>query len=144
MCGFFPWKRSYELVKNGKNWDAAAVWWPTKEAKKDFYISEPVAETHKVFCYLKSEKFDWKSLKDIKSLSVGITDGYNYGAEFAQLIKSGVICVQVAPSEELNYRKLLAKRIKLFPNDPMVGYAQLQDPFPPEKLKLFTPHPKNL
>ena len=86
-CAVFPLEESYELVKNGKNWDAAAVWWPTKEAKKDFYISEPVAETHKVFCYLKSEKFDWKSLKDIKSLSVGITDGYNYGAEFAQLIK---------------------------------------------------------
>lgn len=140
--GFFPWKRSYELAKNAKGWDASAVWWPTEAAKKDFYVSAPVIETYNVFFHLKSEKFDWKQLKDIEGLSVGITEGYDYGEEFAALVAKRKIIVQVDSSDEENYRKLLAKKIKIFPNDPVVGYAQLRDIFTPEKLRLFTNHHK--
>ena len=76
---------------------------------------------------------------------MGITEGYDYGEEFAALVAKRKIIVQVDSSDEENYRKLLAKKkIKIFPNDPVVGYAQLRDIFTPEKLRLFTNHHKSL
>ncbi len=74
--GFFPWKRSYELARQGQ-WDASAVWWPTEEAKKDFWISEPVVNTSFVFFYLKRQDFKWQAIEDLKGLKIGTTRGYD-------------------------------------------------------------------
>lgn len=140
--GFFPWKRSYEHAKEGRNWDASAVWWPTKEAKKDFLISVPVVKTSNVFFHLKSYKFDWNTMEDLKGIEIGFTRGYDYGEEFMSAMKEKKILVQVVTKDEQNFHKILRGRIDIFPNDPIVGYAQLRNTFSPDKAKLFTHHPK--
>ncbi len=140
--GFFPWKRSYDVAKKGKNWDASAAWWPSKEAKEDFLLSDSVVSTSFVFFHLKSYKFKWESVDDLKGLQIGFTRGYDYGKEFMEAMKEKKITVQTANSDELNYKKLLAGRTNIFPNDPVVGGAQIRDTFSPEKVKLFTNHPK--
>ncbi len=140
--GFFPWKRSYELAKVGEDWDASAVWWPTDEAKEDFLISVPVVETSNVFFHLKSFDFKWDKMEDIIGLKVGMTVGYHYGDDFMKLLSEKKLTVENAGADEANFKKLLAKRIKIFPNDPIVGYAQLRDMYPPEILLKFTHNPK--
>ncbi|MCP4136281.1 MAG: ABC transporter substrate-binding protein [bacterium] len=140
--GFFPWKRSYEVAKMGAKWDASAVWWPTPEARNDFLISEPVVGTSFVFFHLKSSKFQWKSMKDLKGLTIGFTRGYDYGKEFMAALKKKQIKVETVSSDEQSIRMLLAGRIDLFPNDPIVGYSQIRNSLSPEKANLITNHPK--
>jgi polar amino acid transport system substrate-binding protein len=139
--GFFPWKRSYELARMG-HWDASAVWWPTEDAKRDFWISDPVVGTSFVYFYLKEKPFDWDSIDDLKGLKIGITLGYDYGEAFMSAMQRGQIQVDAHSQDELNYKKLLLGRIDVFPNDPLVGYAQIKNNFSPEEAERFTHHPK--
>ncbi len=45
---FYPWKRSYILSKRGE-FDGSIVWAPSLERKKDFYFTDPVIVSKKVF-----------------------------------------------------------------------------------------------
>lgn len=139
--GFFPWKRSYELARLGL-WDASAVWWPTAESRKDFWISEPVVETSFVYFHLKNKPFDWEKVEDLQGLTIGITLGYDYGTAFMRAMQQGQIIVDANSQDELNYKKLLLGRIDVFPNDLLVGSAQIKNTFPPEIAAGFTHHPK--
>ncbi|MCP4347628.1 MAG: amino acid ABC transporter substrate-binding protein [Desulfobacterales bacterium] len=140
--GFFPWKRAYQTAKTGKGWDASATWWPAEETKEAFYLSEPVSKTSFVFFHLKSYKFNWDSIDDLKGIHIGGTFEYDYGKEFMSAIEEKKISVQYVPHDEMNYKKLLKDRIQIFPNDPIVGYAQIRNSIPPDQVKLFTHHPK--
>jgi len=139
--GFFPWKRSFELAKKG-TWDASAVWWPTEETKNDFLISVPVATTSFVFFHIKGRQFQWESFDDLKGLNIGYTGGYAYGKEFMDAVDKGTIKVDKISSDEKNFKKLLHGRLDIFPNDPIVGYAQIRNTFKPEEVERFTHHPK--
>ncbi|MCP4020613.1 MAG: amino acid ABC transporter substrate-binding protein [Desulfobacteraceae bacterium] len=139
--GFFPWKRSYVLAKSGK-WDASAVWWPSNKAKVDFLVSVPVVYTSFVFYHLKSHTFQWESIKNLKGLRIGFTRGYHYGKEFMTAVENGEIDVEVMTTDEQNFKRLLLGQIQIFPNDPIVGYSQIRNSFSPDKVKLFTHHPK--
>lgn len=143
--GFFPWKRSYVMAEAGKNFDASAVWWPTDEVKEAFLISEPVINTSFVFFCLKDSQFanfEWNTMEDLKNFKIGFTNGYDYGKELMAAKAKEKLKIEDAPSDEMNFKKLKAKRFDIFPNDPIVGYSQLRSNFPPENVKLFTHNPK--
>jgi polar amino acid transport system substrate-binding protein len=140
--GFFPWKRSYKNAQSCKDWDASATWWPADNIKEEFLLSTPLADTSYVFFHLKSYKFQWESIKDLKELKVGFTRGYDYGDELMNAMANEEITIDIANKDELNFKKILMDRIHIFPNDPIVGYAQLRNIFSPDKVKLFTHHPK--
>ena len=140
--GFFNWKRAYENARMGEDWDASAVWWPTEEARKDFLISAPVVETSNVLFYRKDKPFDWQSMSDLQGVQVGFTRGYNYGEEFMAELDKEALSIQTVATDEQNFHKLLLGRIDVFPNDPVVGYAQLRTIFSEDKVSLFRHHPK--
>ncbi len=142
IWGFFPWSRAYMNANLSEEWDASATWWPSEETQEAFLISDPVSTTSFVFFYLKNRKFDWKSLDDLKGLRIGGTLEYDYGKEFMKAIDEKRIYVDYVPRDEQNYKKMLLNRIDIFPNDPVVGYAQIRNSLPPEQAKLFTHHPK--
>ena len=139
---FFPWKRAYKIARDWEEWDATCCWWPTQEAKHSFLLSDVISKTSFVFFHLKSYKFDWKSIDDLKGISIGGTLGYDYGKVFMNAMATKKIEVQNVPNDEQNYRKLLFNRIHIFPNDPIVGYSQIRNNFSPSDVKLFTHHPK--
>ncbi len=64
------------------------------------------------------------------------------GKEFMAAIKDERISIDESSSDELSFKKLLAGRTDIFPNDPLVGYSQIKNSFPPEKAALFTHHPQ--
>lgn len=140
--GFFPWKRAFEIAKEGKDWDASVVWRSTEETKAAFLLSEPVVKTSYVFFHLKSYPFDWKSVNDLVGRKIGVTRGYQYGKEFMAALDEGKIVVEFVTTDEQNYKKLLSGRIAIFPNDPIVGYTQIRNTFSPEEARQFTHHPK--
>jgi len=57
-------------------------------------------------------------------------------------MKEKRIRVDLIPTDEANYKKLVLNRIHIFPNDPVVGYAQIRNSLPPDQAKLIIHHPK--
>jgi len=142
IWGFFPWIRAYQLAKKGTEWDASCCWWPAKESKDAFKLSTAISNTSFVFFHLKTNQFDWENLNDLSNLKIGGTLEYDYGKNFMSAIKNEQINVELVPTDEKNFKKLLHNRIDIFPNDPIVGKAQIRNNLPPEKAKLITHHPK--
>ncbi|MEH6495150.1 MAG: ABC transporter substrate-binding protein [Pseudomonas marincola] len=143
VWGFFPWKRSYELAKKGSDWDASSVWWATDKSGVDFLLSDTVSTTSFVWFHLKSEPFVWEQFGDLKNYRIGLTRGYHYGRNFEKAQKAYDLQVSEASKDEQLFKMLLKGRIQIFPNDPLVGAAQIRNNFSREDAALFTFHPKN-
>jgi polar amino acid transport system substrate-binding protein len=140
--GFFPWQRAYENARDMNNWDASCCWWPDNETKSEFLVSDTITKTSFVFYHLKSYKFDWDSLQDLEGITIGGTSEYHYGNEFMDAIEAKKLSVEYTSKDEFNYKKLLAGRIQIFPNDPSVGKAQIRNNLSKQEAKLLTYHPK--
>jgi polar amino acid transport system substrate-binding protein len=139
--GFFPWKRSYKLAKEGK-WDGSAIWWDNEERRELFYFTDPVGSTKEAFFHLKTKAFDWTTYEDLRELRIGGTHPYDYGKAFNQAEAAGIIQTERAPNDETSLKKMLKGRIDVFPGDVMVTYEQIRKTFSDEEAALFTHHPK--
>jgi polar amino acid transport system substrate-binding protein len=140
--GFFPWQRAYQHAKGGDIWDASCCWWPKEETKQYFLFSEAITNTSFVFFHLKSYNFDWNSTQDLQGMKIGGTSQYNYGKEFMDALEAKTLDVEFTSKDEFNYKKLLAGRIQIFPNDPAVGNAQIRNYLSQEEANLLTHSPK--
>ncbi len=137
--GFFPWKRSLILAKEGE-WDGAVGWEMSSGKEPDFFASNQVWESPWVFFHLKSYPFDWKTFDDLKNVSIGGTLGYMYTPGFLEAEHSGKIKVERTRADTLNFKKLSAGRIDIFPQSIDVGYFQLRSLFDQKTVALFTHH----
>ncbi|MES2295405.1 MAG: transporter substrate-binding domain-containing protein [Pseudomonadota bacterium] len=130
--GFFPWPRSLALAKTAE-WNGSLIWVRTAERTRDFDFSDPVVDLSSVFFHLKTLRFKWTTLDDLAAYRIGVTNGYSYGPGFADAVKAGKLRVEVVPSDELNFRKLLKGRIDLFLDNRLAGQALLAKIFTPEE-----------
>jgi polar amino acid transport system substrate-binding protein len=140
--GFFPWQRAYQYAEMGEGWDASCCWWPDDKIDRAFLSSDTVSTTSFVFFHLKSYNLEWQSLHDLQGITVGVTSKYNYGKELMHVINEKNIEVDLTSKDEFNYKKLLAKRIEVFPNDRHVGNAQMKSFLSASEADLITHHPK--
>jgi len=140
---FFSWKRSLDQVKAGRR-EATPLWRQTKEREEFFYFSDVVIETGIVFFHKKDFPFSWKKIEDLKGLSVGVTNGYNYHDEFTQASINGLFHTQVSENDMINIRKLINNRIDIFPLDKMVGQSLLISDFSLQQRQLITYNKKPL
>ena len=140
--GFFPWKRSFTLAKNGEKWDGSAVWYFSEERARHFHFSDAVTHVEIAFFHLNYASFDWETMEDLKDRKIGATLEYFYGAEFKDAIDAKIIRPEWAASDELNLRKLLKGRIDVFPGAVLVTYTQIRNTFGEEDAARFEHHPK--
>ena len=49
--GFFPWKRSMKLARDG-TWDGTAVWFDTEERRENMFLTDPVVSSAMAFFHL--------------------------------------------------------------------------------------------
>jgi polar amino acid transport system substrate-binding protein len=138
--GYFPWKRSMKLAREGK-WDGAVAWVDTEERRQDFYLTDPVVPTKYAFFHRTDTPFDWNTFEDLKDVRVGGTLEYSYGKAFDAAEQAGVFKTHRAPNDETNLKKLLKERIKVFPGEVMVTYAQIRDTFADDQVAMLTHHP---
>ncbi len=140
---YFPWKRAYLEAQEGKNYEGTLVWFKTDERLQHFHFSDAVIKEEQVFFHLKSNAFNWNTLADLKPYTIGVINGFTYGAEMDRAIKDEKMSVAKAVSGELNYKKLKAGRIDLFPQIKEIGYYTLKKHFKGD-VTLFTHHSKAL
>lgn len=139
---FFPWARSYYLSESGA-WDGTIEWADTPAHRETHYISAAYLSKQKwVFFYRRDRPFEWNSMDDLAGKVVGLTIGYAYSDVFEALKQKGTVSFEEAPSDELNFKKLLAGHIDVFPVERTVGYAVMMANLTVEEQAQITEHPK--
>lgn len=126
--GWFPWSRAMKLPETGE-WDGCVSWATlTEKQQKKLYFSDPIYEGEWVFFHLKTQIFDWKKLEDLYGMKLGLTIGYedSYGKDFIKALTEKKIITDYARSDELNFKKLIAKRFQIFLLDKEVGYDMIR------------------
>lgn len=124
--GFFPWSRARMLAQKGL-WDGSVAWTCRPEMLKHFHFSDPIVAHNYALFHRTDMDFDWNNVKDLERYRVGLTQDYNYGEEFEEAVAAGTISADVTTSDQVNFRKLAAGRIDLFPMEPAVGMSMLKE-----------------
>ncbi|WP_163832669.1 substrate-binding periplasmic protein [Spartinivicinus ruber] len=140
---FFPWQRGLMLAKQGK-FHGASFWGKSAEREQSFYYSNSLFTAPYVFWHLKSFKFNWQQVDDLKPYKIGGLIGANYGDAFQQAESAGQLIVERTPTEPPNFMKLLQGRIQLYPLDREVGYSILSKLYQPEQARKIVYHPTPL
>lgn len=138
--GFFPWKRSLFLVENG-DWDGSGLWAYSDDRAAYSLYSEPSLEFKWVFFHLKDFKFDWKTIDDLKGITIGTIHAYEYGKDFMTAIKEKKVIVEEVIDDVQNIRKLLVGRIDLSLFEVSNALHILQSEFTKEERDKITYHP---
>lgn len=141
--GFFPWKRSYELVKRGE-WEGSFAWQKNPERELHFLFSDQLYMARQAFFHLRKRAFHWETYDDLSGYTFGASLGYSYGEEFDGRAASGEITVQWVATDELNFNKIIAGRIEAFPCNVEIGYHILRTKFSPTEAERITHHPRLL
>jgi polar amino acid transport system substrate-binding protein len=128
-----PWARVIVEARSGKA-QAASYFALDAERDKDFIPVGPVVVDVSSIFYRAGEDMPvWTSYADLAGKRIGVTRGYTYPPDFNALAETGILDVEVADTDELNLRKLLAKRIDLFPSNDLITYRLLNEQFSREE-----------
>lgn len=112
--GFFPWKRAYTEVKQGR-WQASAIWGRTPEREADCLFSAVVYRDEVVLFYRRDRPIDWDgslaAAEQLKGLRIGIPLGSAKQPVLEQAEQRGWVQYEASGDELINLRKLAAGRI---------------------------------
>lgn len=107
---YYPWKRALELGLHDRRYAGAVAMSRTPEREKLCYFSSAVGSRQTVLAYLKDKPVSAAALTELRGLRIGTVAGYSNGEQFDGLARSGALTVEEATSDELNLRKLMARR----------------------------------
>ncbi|MCP3921150.1 MAG: amino acid ABC transporter substrate-binding protein [Desulfobacterales bacterium] len=126
-----PWNRAIKEARAGKFDGIIGAF---KEDAPDFnFPKNELGVSKTVFWVKKNEKWKYKNMSSLKSVSIGVIKDYSYGDKFDAYIKKNMKNmkkVQVSFGNEAlknNIRKVLNGRTIAFVEDLMVASAELTD-----------------
>ena len=136
---FFPWGRAIAVAENGA-WDGSLGWVRKSDREENFYYSDPVMQMNSVFFHLKVNSFDWSSFDDLQRINIGGVIGLAIPKE----LKDKGLSVEFVREDVHNFRKLLKKRIDIFPMDIEGGYLLMSKELTFQQSKMITHHHKSV
>ncbi|PKG82403.1 hypothetical protein CXF85_13005 [Colwellia sp. 75C3] len=134
---YYPMSRAFMMAKSGRV-DATASYGYSKERIDGMYMSNSIISSATYFYHLKTTEFNWRDIKDLAGLKVGVTNKLNYGDIFNKAIKENVFIIDNAQHDNLNFKKLLAGRIDVFPMTSGIAEYLLMTNFPKGTLEKVT------
>src|SRR5690606_22481274 len=141
---FFPWNRAFKLVETGQ-FLVSVGWIKNDERSKLVNFSKsPIYETETALFFLKKRPIKFDKFEDLIGLRIGLTRDYAWPVEFENAINKLNLQIEIAPSDELNMRKLLSGRIDVFPADRTVGRKLIEQMFDPIERGFIVEHPKSV
>jgi len=87
---------------------------------------------------------DWNKLEDLKGYNIGISRGNTYTDEFRNLGEKQILTLKLSNNELINFKKLLKKRIDVFPSSLVMAYELLRKNFSSETIEKLTYNKKPL
>lgn len=137
---FRPWSRSFAEAADGQA-DGTLVW-SVLDADSDrgrrFLRSDVVFHSQSVIFHLKSYPFRWRGEQSLAGMRIGGTAGYEYQFDKATQNRMDLS----APTDTLNFRKLLAGRFDVFPANLDVGLWIMRTELPPAQAGLIAWDPR--
>ncbi len=116
-----PNNRAISGVMSGR-YDGSFGWARSAEREEALlFSSKPIHTYRMVFVQRSGEVRDWGTLSDLGGWRVGVTRGNFYSQPFADLQAQGVLAVDEAADDVNNLKKLVFKRIDLFPLEESVA-----------------------
>lgn len=108
---YFPWTRTMQV--GGKDPDFAGYFpaYYTEERARQCHFTAPMGTSTLGLAYLKSKPLQWQTLADLSGKVIGIVEGYSNGEAFDAQVRHGRQKVDLAPSDLVNLKKLLAQRV---------------------------------
>ncbi|WP_319470801.1 transporter substrate-binding domain-containing protein [uncultured Pseudodesulfovibrio sp.] len=140
---YMPWKRALTMTRDGY-YDGAVGFRTSPKREETFFVSDPVLHIETVVFHRMGDQFDWKKLEDLASLKIGATNGYLIIDILKPLVKQHGGKLDIALTDIINMKKLLAGRIDIFPCEKKVGLHLLRTHFTPEQMQQISFHPKPL
>jgi len=134
---YYPIPRAFMMAKSGRT-DGTASFGYSKERMDGMYISDSIITSSTYFYHLKSKTFNWGKMADLSGLRVGVTNKLNYGEDFNNAVKEKIFTVDSSHHDDLNFNKLLAGRIDIFPMTHGVAEYSLMARFPKGTLEKLT------
>jgi polar amino acid transport system substrate-binding protein len=117
----YPLKRALEYTRAGRS-DGIMILIRTPEREAYLDYTDPVM-TVKGLIWSRVGRaggaVDFERLEDLREYKVGATLGYSYGPKFDAILKT--MDVERVASDFLNFKKLLAGRIDIFPGNEIVA-----------------------
>ena len=114
---FLPFKRGYDLVKEGK-YDGLFNFYKIDKRLPYFDYSRPIIKNPLVFFVRRDSSMTYQSINDLKDKKIGVMIGYTYGKEFDDAKNF----IKDAAAEHVHhFRKVLFGRLDAYPCDKMVG-----------------------
>nr|WP_315401177.1 transporter substrate-binding domain-containing protein [uncultured Duganella sp.] len=107
---YFPWKRAMEIGLHDPDYAGVVALVRNPEREKICYFSSAVGSRQTVLAYLKDKPVKAAALADLRAVRLGTVGGYSYGEQFDAMAQAGALQVEPAISDEINLRKLLARR----------------------------------
>ena len=130
---FLPWARGMLLSKSGAV-DGAIEWADTPEHRASHFVSrQSLSEQRWVFFHRRDTAIPWQQLEDLQQQRIGLTIGYAYSDVFKPLQAKYPAMFSEAPSDLLNLKKLLHRRLDLVPLERGVGRHLLRIAFTPQE-----------
>jgi len=103
-----PWKRAIDVAEH----DTSVIGFgPTYDVDllDGFFQTAAIASSPIGFAELKDKPIAWRDFSDLAPYRIGVTLGYRYTNDFDAALKK--LDADVAPSDELSLRKLVAGRV---------------------------------
>jgi polar amino acid transport system substrate-binding protein len=107
---YFPWKRALEIGLHDPRYAGVVAMLRTPEREKICYFSSAVGNRQTVLAYLKDKPVAAAALPDLRGVRIGTVAGYSNGEQFDGLARTGVLRVEEGTSDQINLRKLFARR----------------------------------
>jgi polar amino acid transport system substrate-binding protein len=121
---FLPWKRCLSMLEQGQADGALDIFHSAERDATLLYPSEPLSQVRFVMFYAKDRPHPFRTLEDLRGLTIGTSPGYLYSDGFRN---STLFTREPAPSHEANFGKLVRGRIDLLITDQRVGQHLLDE-----------------
>ena len=142
---YFPWMRAMQLGTRDPQYAGYFPAYFTEERARTCHFSAPIGSSTIGFAYLKGAPLKWASMQDLASVKIGVVTGFSNGPAFDTMVKEGKLRVDSSPSNMLNLRKLLARRVDTVVIDKLVlRYLLTTEPSLARERDQFAFHDKAL
>jgi len=115
---FLPWKRCLSMLEQDQADGVLDIFHSDEREATLLYPSEPLSQVEFVMFYANERPFPFRTLDDLKGLTIGTSPGYLYSKDFSE---STLFTREPAPTHEANFGKLVRGRIDLLITDRRVG-----------------------